>query len=112
MIIIYIGVSNRNVRHVCSEGGYSHMQISKNLRTSIQAVVEGFSVHGVPRPFKQWTRATVHLDDEGQLPALVGHSAVFTTYDLVAVRITAESSGTANKIFAKCCTALDIDIIS
>ena len=42
----------------------------------------------------------------------MGTNAVFASYDLVAVRITADSASAANKIFAKCCSNLDVDIIS
>ena len=90
---------------------------SSLISVARQGVIEGFRMEGDSRPLKQWTRATMHLDEEGQLPPLVhthyqislqltplaslecladcdqvGANAVMATYDLVAVRITVEAT--------------------
>jgi len=83
-----------------------------DISASKTVVLDGFSVQGASRAFKQWTRATVHLEDEGQLTALTGPSPVLGSYDLVAARVSSTAGSTANKLFAKCCSSLDVDIIS
>lgn len=83
-----------------------------DISASKTVVLDGFSVKGIPRAFRQWTRATVHLEDEGQLTALTGPSPVLGTYDLVAARVSSAAGTIANKLFAKCCSSLEVDIIS
>jgi hypothetical protein len=36
-----------------------------------QPVLGGFGTVTSPRPLKQWTRVTMHVNEEGQLPSLV-----------------------------------------
>jgi len=82
-----------------------------DISATKKVIPASFAVHGVPRAFQQWTRVTVFVDEEGQLPALMGTSALLASYDLVAVR-PATTGPSAHQLFTRSCTSLDVDIVS
>ena len=68
--------------------------------------ITGVPYAGVPSDFKQYSRITVHLDDQKDAFMLNGTSPHIKGFDIVAVRPANE------KLFAQCCGTLDVDIIS
>eukprot|EP00050_Salpingoeca_kvevrii_P014103 m.32657 g.32657 ORF g.32657 m.32657 type:complete len:282 (-) comp5559_c0_seq1:122-967(-) len=59
-----------------------------------------------PKPFAQYSRITIVLEDHKQVHPLSPSTETFRNFDIVAVRPVTE------KLFVKACADLDIDVIS
>jgi ribonuclease P/MRP protein subunit RPP1 len=81
-------------------------QIKLASSTVKRQYVASLRMESQRKQLKQYSRLSIHLDDNSQLYTLTANNPILLSYDIVAVCPSNE------KLFQQCCQNLEIDIIS